>query len=312
MADLRATPVNRSRLPGYPTKLQARIDPRLLRDHVPAAWRSRGEIAGLLGVMLAANSAGCSEGGTAASGETHGRAAAVSNRLSDPSLLPAVVAPLFEHGDGSFLSRGVRITSAVSAPFFLSEEEAIALITEELARHGLSISSRNVTLDSVIIDGREYRRVYDWVGDQLDGRWVDISEPLEVDLFDEETGIAVEFLSHDDFDRLGGNGDEWRSRLPDLALTVGGEVRKHGRGMHFAVLYDPVTRVRFRDILLRDPQEDGASTVFPSVNLDPEAVWESYRDARDKADAKARAESAQLLREQVKDFVDWLKGQGVI
>ena len=55
MARLRAIPVRRVTVPRYPTREEVLSDPRLLREHVPTEWLGQKEVAGALGVFLAAN-----------------------------------------------------------------------------------------------------------------------------------------------------------------------------------------------------------------------------------------------------------------
>ena len=152
-------PVRRARPPGYPTKQEALEDPTLLDRHLPPAFRRGREIAGAATLFLAMNFAAC-DGSDSLRPEGPPGAPAVGP-ASSPAVGPAsaVVAPLFEHGEG----RGVTGCVAVSPPVFLSEEEALQVITEELGRHGLSFPERNLEIDSVRPPRRTER--YEWVED---------------------------------------------------------------------------------------------------------------------------------------------------
>jgi hypothetical protein len=281
MTKLISRPLRRCPASAYPTTLEVLADPELLRRHVPPAWLKHKEVAGALGAFLAANAAGCS--GTApGTGSGYGSTGVGADA-------PAIVAPMFEHGDGRGRSRWTLACIAVAAPTYLPEEEAIAIIRDELARQGLPMSQRDVELSSVIIRGRELKQGYEWVVGQRGWEFIDMTGPLEVDLMDPRRGVAVEYVAREDFDRLGGDDQAWGAMdIKRAAASLASEVARQGRGVYFGAFYDPVKHFGFGG--WADAEERG---------------WASSKE-------EARAEAARLLREQVKDFVDWLKAQGVI
>jgi hypothetical protein len=61
-----------------------------------------------------------------------------------------VVAPIFEHGEG----RGATGCVVVTFPVFLSEEEAMQVIREELAEHGIDLT-RGPDLEGLTVMPRE-------------------------------------------------------------------------------------------------------------------------------------------------------------
>ncbi len=141
--------VHRQKRPSYPTKLQAAADAELLKQHLPPQWLSHRELAAVAGALLAANVAGCGGGRTA-----------------------PLVAPVFEHGEGKFANPQALITPLAGTPAwpayvteeaFLSHDEALGIIAEELAQAGLSMTNRDVRLDRVVIRGHDVRKAYDWV-----------------------------------------------------------------------------------------------------------------------------------------------------
>ncbi|MBU0717559.1 MAG: hypothetical protein KJ749_04860 [Planctomycetes bacterium] len=105
--------------------------------------------------------------------------------------------------------------------------------------------------------------------------------------------MAVEFVAYDDFDQLGGDDSRAdRMDIKGVAASVAGQVKQHEPGVVFGAFYDPVSYYGQTAPWLQD-REPNAKKYAGS---EPEA----------------RAQSRRLLRQQVKDFVDWLKGQGVI
>ncbi|MHC4696712.1 MAG: hypothetical protein ACYTFA_08225 [Planctomycetota bacterium] len=276
MGELHSEPAKQCRAPAYPTKLQILDTPELLEAHVPLAWLSHGELAGALGVLLSVNSTGCSENHTVA-----GAAGSPSYRSGNA----AMVAPI--HGGAppkiQLPDRGFLACVAVAPPVFLSEEEALQVIEDELAQYGLDMSERNVELGSVVIQGMDLERKYDWVSERQMLDLVKISEPLEVDLTDPQGKVGLEYVAQADTFRLGGDFALPKYDLKTVADSVSQQVRKQGKGLYFGALYDP------------------------SGELDARLRW-----ARGEKRDEAQTECKRLLRLQVKSFVEWLKGQGVI
>ncbi|MHC4696713.1 MAG: hypothetical protein ACYTFA_08230 [Planctomycetota bacterium] len=285
MSKLKLRSLHRCSIPAYPTKLEALADGKLLENHLPPGWLSHGDLAGVLGTFLAANTVGCSPNTPPATGNTP-----ATN--TNPAKA-AIVAPLFEHGDG----RGATGCVVVAVPVFLSEEEALLIVLEELAGHGLDLSEKNVELSSVVIRRTVYERQYDWVSERHGHVQREVVEPFNVDLRDPEKGIAVEYVARDECRQLGGQvfGASSVSSydLKSAARSVADQVSSTGRGAYFGAFYDPLV---YAD---RSGYRYAAGAENRRARM---------RDAR----TQAAAESKRLLRQQVRDFVDWLKGQGVI
>lgn len=266
-------PVKRYRVPAYPTRLEVLADPDILANNVPHNWHQNAVTAAALGAFLAANACAQADPGA-------------------KSLLPkaAVVAPIFEHGSG----RGSTGCVAVAPPVFLSEEEALQVITEELTGAGLEVTATNVVLKRVKIS--QHIEKLDEFGN--DGKWLlndipELAEPLSIDITDDKHRVAVEYVSESDYFRLGGPRSFSTSQRYDfceVATGVAKAVEKKGPAVYFGAFYDPLVqadRSQFRD------------------EKDCRKRWEQEQ-------AQGEAEAKRLLRLQVKDFVDWLKGQGVI
>ena len=265
--------------PTYPTKLDALAAPGLLEKHVPAAWLGRREIAGALGVFLAANAAGCRQEAATPVG---------SRGRLDPKAA-AIVAPLFEHGRGQGESRWALACIAVASPTYLPEEEALALIRDELSKSGLVLAPQSTALDDVIIVGHELKYGFEWISNNKGREFEKVSGPLAADLVDPERQVVIEYVAHEDFDPLGGDDRaSWSMDIKGVAASVGREVARQGHGVYFAAFYDPVRYYAYYD-------KDYAG----------EGDWAG-------TESEAQSQARQMLREQVQDFVAWLKGQGVI
>jgi hypothetical protein len=295
-------PLRQYGLPSYPTKLAALADPDLLRRHVPRAWLSQRDVAALAGVLVAAGFVGCRPASATAS--PNGSSGA------------AFAAPVFEHGEGLAPGRLVSFDGAPPSPVYLSEADALRVITDELKRAGLDMSAQNVKLWSVIIRGRELHQGYDWVAGSPGRAFSDVAGPLEVDLYDPGRHIAVKYVGLKDFDRLGGRDDEahqWMMDLKGVAASVECEVARQARGMFFGTFYDPVVEYRYEDFRRLVDAESADETDRPRSAQGLEAeVDRLSRDRIKQVENILRQRASYLLRQQVNDFVDWLKAQGAI
>jgi hypothetical protein len=291
--------IRRWRTPAYPTTLEALAKPGLLARHQLPAWLSNREIAAAAGVLLAANAGGCSRA----------PASCTSGTTLAPGA-PAVVAPLFEHGSG----RGSVGCIAMNPPEFLSEEEGLQVIREELTRQGLAPLKDNVEFSSVKIPRRYIQLQMREDESDMDETIVEAPEeaqPLVVDLVTPQRHVAVEFVSLRDYGDLGGpqwGRGCWSSAceydFKDVARSLSEQVRSQAQGVWFGAFYDPLTTPGH---FLKWAGADTTPATAPSLFL-------SFSVGGDKQGAREQAtrESKQLLRQQVKDFVDWLKAQGAI
>jgi hypothetical protein len=287
---MNAKRVKRYRTPAYPTRLEVLSRPELLQRNLPPGWQVVPEMAGTVALFLALNSV-------------------LLAADSKPGGAVAVVAPIFDHGEG----RGSTGCIVVAPPVFLSEEEAWQVIREVLGEKGVELTERKRVLHGVSLPLAEQmedshgeisvqaRRARQTRG--VSDADPEAKEPFKVDAADSKKRIAVEFVSSADFMRVCGpgwsrpNGSHCISsvntyRLKDLAGFVAEQVRKEAQEkVYCGVFYDPIG--------LRQREERSKGT------KDGEDYWQN-RPVRGKA------ESQRLLRLQVRDFVKWLQGQGAI
>jgi len=199
------------------------------------------------------------------------------------------VAPIFTHGDGK-ASYGCMI---VNPPIFLSEDEAREAILAEAKAAGLELRDEPLVLPEVRVPVTDERPAH-----LRQARERGTPRPrtkvgeLRLDATNAERRVSVEFVSYDDF-RAWESGE---SKQPSISsdfdlIGTAGRLREGlavgGGDGTVGVLYDPA-------VLFYASREDFGRT-------DREALM---------AEAKERARTE--LRKQVKDFVEWLKAQGVI
>lgn len=272
---MKARPVKRCRPPAYPTRLEVAADPALLEKHMPEAWKRSARFAATVSMLAGASAATLTPG--CASGP------------------PAMVAPVFDHGSG----RGALGCVMVVPPAFLSEEEALQIITETLAEHGLSSSGQAQPISGVSFAGHRVNRG----AVTYDDLYSNARTPLTPDFFDPAKNVAIEFVATTDYFELGGEISDMSVQsynLKGIAESTAEAVARRGSGVYFAALYDPVADVKFDTPYPRDGSGNDRAEV------------EAWQKQAEDAVAAAKEESKELLREQVKDFIDWLEGQGVI
>ncbi len=310
MSTVHATPARAHALPKYPTRPEVLADPELLRQRMPAEWVKLGEKAALAGFLLAAGTSGCS-----------GRdSTATPPGTPTPATLAqaAIVAPIFEHGDG----RGVAGCVVVSPPVFLSEEEAVQVIREELLKAGLDMTESGVEIKDVQLPLRRYEQVTDWVRQTISMEWVEVpsGSPLVADLKDPDRRVAVTFVSGEDASALGTNDDEngttaFHFDVKAAAERVADYTRRDAKNVHLGIFYDPLPTTDWMD------SEDERYAEAQKRLRDLGRAASEYRatdtttqqaERRDRIYEVYAEEPKRLLREQVRDFVEWLKGQGVI
>ncbi len=294
---MKPKPVRKYADPKYPTRLEIASRPALLHRHQPPAWRKWPELTGAAAMFLLADTARLSAADSSPKG---GPNPTQTNAV-------AIVAPIFQHGEG----RGATGCIVMSPPVFLSEEEALQVIREEMATGGVQLGTNQTTLPGVIVE-----RVV-WpiptasklgtnkpAGPAFEIR----SEPLKTDAADPQKKVSIEFVgqrdaSFWDSERQKEEGKwEWSTvqsyDLPRTAHYVADRVKRDATNkVYFGTFYDPIAKS------LKISQQ------FPGLLAEktspgkppPPGPW-----------ADAKAESRRLLRLQVQDFLEWLQAQGAI
>ena len=293
----------------YPTKEQIQLHPELLRI-VPRRWANNPVVLTALGLVLSAGLTACgttsdsilpdNNTAPAASDETvasnqpssdraPASAASTEDSAVDFSVVPAVDSaedsaetsvndpealdiPIFAHGTG----RGSYGCMSVAPPVFLSEEEAMQVIAEECAAQGIDISGQKTISGTFPATSTLPEGIS---GSDFDETY---TGELTLDGYSEELGIGVEFVSTDDI-------KDWRSNPRSISTVDQYNIKDTAQRLvdctdNVAVFYDP-TADDYRE--------------FTGSNE------ESYVES-------SRERSLEELREQVRDFLQWLKGQGVI
>jgi hypothetical protein len=187
------------------------------------------------------------------------------------------VAPIFHHGSG----RGSFGCVSTAAPVFLTEDEARQVITEEAAKAGVHFKQSMTTLH---VERPVTNSSSGLSFDLRTGKPKTRVASMVMDGTDSDKNISYEFVSDRDY-------LEWEieERLPG-GISIG------------------FTDIEGTAGLLRKGIEKTMKDGYAAVFYDPMIDY-SYENISESVSTE---KSKNALREQVKDFISWLKAQGVI
>ena len=303
---MKPKPVERGRTPGYPTRAEFLAREGVLGSRLPRGWRVGRRLAGAVTFLAAANLTGCGESPVSPFAEqpvgvqtTADRSMALSG-VTDAEAA-AVVAPIFDHGEG----RGATGCVVISPPVFLSEEEALQVIREELARHGIELATEGIVETVSVMPRVHWPDTDAKLASVLDD--MPAPRPLAMDGVDELNKVAVKFISREDCARLPWDdysfGFVQDYDTKGLARYVAEQIKERGTGRLYAgVFYDPVVLWEFN-----------FTEVLQSGDIEEEEMTDEEMDlAWEKRRQRFVAKSKELLRRQAEDFTAWLGRQGVL
>ena len=287
------SPLPNYKSPSYPTKEQIQLHPELLKI-VPRRWARNPVVLTALSLVLSAGLTACGTASdsilpdsnsapaasdalgasnSASSGNSAISAASAEDSTANSANDPeALDIPIFAHGTG----RGSYGCESVAPPVFLSEEEAMQVIEEECAAQGIDLTGQKTISGTFPATSTLPEAVSGGASDQT------YTGDLSLDGYSEDLGIGVEFVSTDDI-------LDWKADT-GMAATVE-EFDLKGTAQRLADCTDNVA-------VFYDPTADDYRE-FTGSNE------ESYVE-------NSREQSLEELRAQVRDFLQWLKAQGVI
>jgi hypothetical protein len=283
-------PVKSYRTPRYPDKRVVLDNPELLKT-IPQRWKNNARAVAALSALAAIMTAGCSPtpDRTGVIGTSPGvNDGAANSAQASKNTVNTIntertewVAPIFEHGDG----RGSFGCVSIAPPAFLSEEEAFDVICAEAEKAGITLAAGGLTLKGVKLPKTKYNLNED--------SKVDSSKKgdLVLDGYDSENKIGVEFVSLQDYDEWHAEEGMWSS-VSDYDFLSAAQILRDGLGKK---------------------TQDNAVGIFynPMPRLDEKLIFDEKTTFEEK-EAILKEEAAAQLRKQVIDFLEWLKGEGII
>ncbi|MDF2673838.1 MAG: hypothetical protein K0R09_2103 [Clostridiales bacterium] len=273
-------PVKKYKSPKYPIKQAVRNNPELLKL-VPERWKKSLYVNAALSSLLIFTLTSCREG------EVSGKSQTEKN---------ALVAPVFDHANG----RGSFGCMSISPPSFLSEEEAFQVIQEEGKKFGISFEKEGLNIENVSIPETKYflkpeEQVEGNKSYKDNGGVIDSSKTgdLKLDGYDSVKKIGYEFVSREDYDNWKVEEGIYSSVqdfdfLSTANLLRDGLLKNNGEAS-IGVFYNPMVNLSREELRIEDEDRD----------------WEAL-------DAKVKSMGEDELRKQVKDFLEWLKAQGIM
>jgi hypothetical protein len=240
--------------------------------------------------------------------------------FAEPEGGKITVAPIFEHGTG----RGATGCMVITPPVFLSEEEALLILREELAVHGIQLKSGAV-FENVRIPHRF--KIYDLKEtDKKDpGKAVIESKkkakPLKLTGLDSKKKVAVQFISEKPYYDLGGIQDSYGSNDLDKPEKKKGDSEEYWFHVSSVQGYDFKDAANF---MIAQVKKQGGKPVYLGVFYDPLEPNPKNNDKKTdrekiqelawlkKSPKNRKTESKKLLRSQAQDFIAWLKEKKAI
>lgn len=287
------SPLPNYKSPSYPTKEQIQLHTELLKI-VPRRWARNPVVLTALSLVLSAGLTACGTASdsilpdsnsapaasdalgasnSASSGNSAISAASAEDSTANSANDPeALDIPIFAHGTG----RGSYGCESVAPPVFLSEEEAMQVIEEECAAQGIDLTGQKTISGTFPATSTLPEAISGGASDQT------YTGDLSLDGYSEDLAIGVEFVSTDDI-------LDWKADT-GMAATVE-EFDLKGTAQRLADCTDNVA-------VFYDPTADDYRE-FTGSNE------ESYVES-------SKEQSLEELRAQVRDFLQWLKAQGVI
>lgn len=201
-----------------------------------------------------------------------------------PAAGRTVVAPIFKHGEG----RGATGCIVIAPPVFLSEEEAMQIIREELTKHGVKLGDPMTLADVTMTVRYEHLDIVEKGGKEELKRRIEeatgvATEPLKLGGVDRTKKVAVLFVSEKAYHDLGGPmgfSTVRRYDFAEVAEYVAAHLKKQSKAdICVGLLYDPAVSER-------------------------RSFWET--------ETRAKAKAIDLLRQQTHDFAAWLKQRKVL
>jgi len=190
-------------------------------------------------------------------------------------------APIFEHGTG----RGSFGCDSVAPPAFISEEEAFQVVQEEGKKYGIEFKKNGLELKKVKIPATSY--AFTTSNDESSAKNTTHKGNLVLDGYDEEKKIGFEFISAEDY-------EQWKGRSNKMS-TVNS--------------FDFLATAKRLQTGISENKSEAAVGVFynPMARIAPDTKLD-YKALQELAVKTAKED----LRAQVKDFLQWLKAQGII
>ncbi|MCL2774907.1 MAG: hypothetical protein FWD71_16395, partial [Oscillospiraceae bacterium] len=214
------------------------------------------------------------------------------------------VAPVFAHGNGT----GSMGCVMIAPPIFLSEDEALAIIKSASADEGLTF---NANPPGYVATKNKTETKYPW---EWENKYVLGSGSVGLNLYDNKKGVAVTYISMEESEEIFPNGP-WASvtdyQPKKLAEMTVEDFSQQKGDIAVGVFYDPGTDWEDEEQKqVLDEYEAGIREIPSNASQDEYA--QKYNEIFSEYEAGMKVFLEEQLRAQVRDFIEWLQGQGII
>ena len=296
-------------VPRYPTQSESQRDATLL-ERMPRRWTASQPFAALLGAGLLAKAmlAQAEEKETVkpAQAEAVQKPLAAGQREEAEAVrqtrrIATLVAPMLDEAlahDG----RGSFGCIAVDPPCFLSENEALELIQDELEKAGLNLQDGMAVdnLEAPLPTGDEERKNSRGEDGVKLGR-----TRYTFDLGDAKRAVFVEYVSRNDYGRWAGPNRSTAQRFdfPEVMgkIQASFQKRTEGEPVVLGLFFDPLAKFGYERLDVAGLDEQQARLANAQQDAAQKRSWVGVRD---KAKAK--------LRKQVLHFVAFLRQEAIL
>jgi len=309
--DIFVTPVKRYATPKYPTQTDANHTPELLKK-LPSKWEKNAAVITAISMIGAITLTSCG----VFEPKIRGYNPASRNFLN--------VAPVFIHGEGT----GYMGCVMVAPPVFLSEQEALAIIKDIMESEGLNLSGK-IPEYVATSNKKNYEKKYSWER-YPENEWLGDGN-VGLDFYDGKKGVAVSYISmekgqttYEEAASLKNIEElmDWRSRPRELAEMAAEDFAKQKGDIAIGVFYEPGTDWASEEHkkILDEFRAKNSELWEKYYDEETQGIAEKYFDEFDREFEEARAEYEtktrlcieEELSNQVRDFIKWLQGQGII
>jgi len=283
---LEIRPVRQYRTPKYPMQERVRDNPELLRT-MPHRWQQHAAMYTALAMTASIGLTACSgvkEETTMTKETTATTTTTTTTTAAEVQATPKLRIPVFAHGDGRIGYGCVMVVP----PIILNEEDAREIIVDEAGKRGVNFKNY---FEEDEVEGLGYIDgafpATNLRTGKMDGTW---EGTFAFDGFDEERKLNFEYISEQDmFSFATDNGRiehelDYKTMAEELSKVV----------ENTAVFYDP--GVIPEHSYSKELKESGVTR-------------DEYNDDYEKRGLEMAEE---LLRQQVRDFLDFLAAEGVI
>jgi len=280
-------PVKQKKKPGYPTIKTFIDNPELLAKNVPFAWIRNQYAATTLATFIL-----CGAGNQTIAQKVKPSIVAVRKDIKNnkPAAIQSVkhdpfkIAQIFSHGSGT---GGIGCIVS-SPPVFISEDEARKIIFTALKEENIEFSTTNTPVLKFSFFPIDYD--YSKKGNHKNVKKETIE--IKTDGYNAKNNLVIEYVSYNVYNKFKTDYmDEYSSVQVISTKVVAERIRNEliaQNKFNAVVFYDPIAYEERREVDMLSLLDKNP----PHVDLP--------HPSRDQ------------LKEQVKDFIEWIKKEGII